>query len=130
MMNLIRAAAVAACVLTGTAAHAQGLHAVQPLQGYACMNLNLSPAAMQNFANLPPVLAAPSPQAPKIGVASALVIARSPEHVVNGYAEVLHLNGQAGWVAADKLAPYHSASDPNAHCTPSLMSNGRPGFGP
>ena len=71
----------------------------------------------------------PSASSPKVGNAAAVVIATSPLNVVHGFGEVLFPNGRQGWIEAKMLRPYANASNPNAHCTPSLMSNGRPGFG-
>jgi hypothetical protein len=110
-------------------AHAQRLQAVRPLPGYACMMLNLSPAQMQDDSVNVPIYAQPSASSPKVGNAAAVVIATSPLNVVHGFGEVLFPNGRQGWIEAKMLRPYANASNPNAHCTPSLMSNGRPGFG-
>lgn len=114
--------------ITATA-HDQHLTAVRPLPGYACMMLNLSNDQLRDAGSLPPVLAAPAPGAPKIGIASGIVLAKIPAQPTNGYDQVLLFNGKQGWVAAAMLRPYRSASDPHAHCTPSLMSDGRPGIG-
>jgi len=107
-----------------------GLSAVKSLEGYSCKSLVATEAQMMDR-QWPgvPIQTEPSPAAPRGAVASAIVIAKEPAHVVNGYAEVLRLNGLPGWIEADKLKPYSSASNPHARCTPSLMSNGRPGFG-
>lgn len=109
------------------AAQAQGLQAVRPLPGYACAMLNVSPAVLRD-GPLPPVLAEPRAGAVEIGQASAVVIVASPAKTAAGYTAVLHLDGRPGWVESSKLKPYRSASNPNATCTPSLMSDGRPGF--
>lgn len=121
--------AVAGC-LVASGSHAQGLRAVRPLDGYACMNLAVPEATIRDraWAGVP-ILAAPRPDAAQAAVAAPTVFAKSPTVIVNGYAQVLRLNGETGWVEAAKLKPYSSASDPYARCTPSLMSNGRPGFG-
>ena len=99
---------------------AAGLTAVQPLPGYACMMLQPPNAAS-------PVLQAPSASAPRLGTASATMIVTSPAQTMNGYVKVLHLDGRVGWLDASKLRPWRSASDPSATCTPSIMSDGRPG---
>ena len=91
--------------------------------------LNLTDAQMRDNSLVVPVYAGPSTTSGRVGNASAIVIARSPLHVVNGFAEMLFPNGAAVWIDAKMLRPYHSESNPNAHCTPSLMSNGKPGLG-
>lgn len=111
-------------------ADAQGLHAVGPLAGYACMSLKLTNAELQDKSLAIPVYAGPSKESGRVGNAAAVVIAKSPLHVVDGFAELLFPTGREVWIEADLLTAYHNESDPNAHCTPSLMSNGKPGFGP
>jgi len=108
---------------------AEGLHAVHPIAGYACMMLNLTDAQMKDNSLVVPVYAGPSTTSGRVGNASAIVIAKSPLHIVNGFAEMLFPNGAAVWIDAKMLRPYHSESNPTAHCTPSLMSNGKPGLG-
>ena len=123
---------VCAAVLIITCAQgmkAEELHAVRPLAGYACMMLNLTDAQMRDNSLVVPVYAGPSTTSGRVGNASAIVIARSPLHAVNGFAEMLFPNGATVWIDAKMLRPYHSESNPNAHCTPSLMSNGKPGLG-
>ncbi len=110
----------AAALLAPVAALAAGLTAVQPIPGYVCMALQSPDAA-------PPVLVLPSPSAPRLGIASATMIVASPPQTMNGYTKVLHLDGQIGWLDVSKLRPWRSASDPAATCTPSIMSDGRPG---
>ena len=108
---------------------AEGLHAVRPLAGYACMMLNLSDQQMRDNALEVPVYAGPSTASGRVGNASAIVIAKSPLHVVDGLAEILFPSGATVWIEAKMLRAYHSESNPKAHCTPSLMSNGKPGLG-
>ena len=129
-MNKLKMTMASLLLVAATgSAQAEHLKAVKPLDGYACMDLNLTEAQLRDNSVTVPILSGPSPDAPWGGNASAIVIVRAPLHVVNGYAEILKLDGQPGWIAADKLKPYASVSNPNAHCTPSVMSNGRPGFG-
>ena len=111
------------------AAYAQGLTAVRPLPGYVCMDLNLSAAQIRDDTIQVPVRTIPSVTAPQAGIAGATVIAVSPIRLVDGFAEILFPNGKHVWIAANMIRPYRSASNPNATCTPSLMSNGKPGFG-
>jgi hypothetical protein len=110
-------------------ANAQGIHAVKPLEGYACMMLNLSNEQMRDNSLEIPVFSGPSKDSGRAGNAAAVVIAKSPLHLVNGFAELLFPTGKEVWIEAGRLKPYHSESNPNAHCTPSIMSNGKPGFG-
>ena len=121
------AALVVVLGFSGTA-HAQGLHAVRPLPGYACMSLNLTEDQVRDFNALPPVMQQPSPTAPKLGVAGAIVITADPARLTNGYAAVLMPDGRSGWVQADRLHLYHNAANPTVRCVPSMMSNGKPGF--
>jgi hypothetical protein len=121
-------AAVFAVALIPVSGHA-ALRAVQPLPGYACMMTRLSPAQMRDFGALPRIVDRPSPSGKPIALASAIVFVRSPQHLQNGYAHLMPKTGQTGSLQRDWLQPYHSASDPRAHCTPSLMSNGKPGIG-
>lgn len=124
----MRALILAVTLLIPVAASAQGLQAVRPLRGYACMSLAASEQVMRSPARLPPVLAQPSADAPRIGIAGATVIAVSPVRLAGGYVQVLHLNGHFGWVEAAKLRPWRSLSNPAATCTPMLMNDGKPGF--
>lgn len=107
---------------------AQGLRAVAPLQGYSCMSLNLTEDEMQHESSSPVIRQEPSPAAAPIGRAAAQVIVADPVRAQNGYVAVLTLDGKPGWVEANKLKPYRSASNPSARCIPSRMSNGQPGF--
>ena len=116
-------------ITCGQRTKAEGLHAVRPLAGYACMMLNLTDAQMRDKSLVVPVYAGPSTTGGRVGNASAIVIAKSPLHIVNGFAEMLFPNGATVWIDAKMLRPYHSDNNPNAHCTPSLMSNGKPGLG-
>jgi hypothetical protein len=126
-MNKAIVAAAFAAALIPVSGHA-GLKAVQPLPGYACMSLRgFDPS--WTFAQLPRIVDRPSSSGQTLALASPIVITKTPLHVENGYAEVLALSGQRGWLQRAWLEPYHSVSNPNAHCTPSLMSNGRPGIG-
>ncbi len=107
----------------------QGLTVIRPIPGYVCMRLNLTREQLiaRPFNVL--VFAEPSYGNDKIGQASATIIARSPMHVQNGFAEILFLDGRTAWIPADVLEPYVTSANPNAHCTPSMMSDGKPGFG-
>jgi hypothetical protein len=123
---VLAVAAFALCSLP-TLGEAQGLRAVRPLPGYACMGLRgVNPS--WSFKQLPRILDKPSATEGKpVQLASAIVFAKSPLHIVNGFAEVLLQNGHPGWIQRAWLEPYRSMSDPHAKCTVSLMSNGQPG---
>ena len=128
-MKMSFAALAVSCALAPVS-HAEPVHAVRPLQGYVCMNLNLSDAQMRDpSAARVPIMTAPRSDSSVGTLATPIVFAKAPEHVVDGYAEVLQLNGKPGWIKADMILPYHSVSDPYARCTPSLLSNGRIGTG-
>jgi hypothetical protein len=119
-----------AAVVFAPAVHAQEIRAVRALDGYVCMNLNLPDARMRDpAAPRVPIRVAPRPDAAVGTLATPIVITRTPVHVVDGYAEVLQLTGEPGWIEANMIVPYHSASNPYARCTPSLLSNGRIGTG-
>jgi hypothetical protein len=107
-------------------AHAQGLQAVRPLPGYECLALNLSQQDMMT--ETVPILAQPSSGAAKIGIASATVIAADAPPT-NGYQKVLRLDGTPGWVSTRFLKPWVNPGGNGQKCVPSMMSNGRPGFG-
>lgn len=111
---------------------AHALTAVRPIEGYVCMNLKWSgkEADLWDESKLDPVYAEPSASSQKIGNVGATAIVASPLHVEKGFAEILHPNGKKGWVQADRLVPYSVPGRPNAKCVPSIMSNGRIGFGP
>jgi hypothetical protein len=111
------------------AAFAQGPTAVQPLPGYKCMRLKLTHEQVVDRSLQIPVFVGPSSASGKLGNASAIVIVKSPMHVENGYAEILFPDGRTAWLTRDLLIPYATPEYPNADCTPSLMSNGKPGFG-
>ena len=108
-------------------AHAQGVRAVKPLPGLVCM-LTTS-EGVRSFADLPQVKAEPSVSSATIGLAGSIVFAKVPRHEVNGFVEITHMDGHAGWLPANQLRPYRSTSNPSAHCTPSLMSDGKLGIG-
>jgi hypothetical protein len=117
------------CLVVVPAAHSQFLTAVKPIPGYVCMRLNLPRDKIVSRDLDVPIFAEPSLRAPKIGQAAATLIVRSPMRVENGFAEILFLDGRVAWIQKDLLRPYATPEAPDAHCTPSIMSNGRPGFG-
>ena len=107
-------------------AHAQGLQAVRALPGYECMALNLS--QQQMMTQTVPILSEPSSSAAKIGIASATVIAADAPPV-NGFQKVLRLDGKPGWISTKLLKPWVNPGGNGQKCVPSMMSNGRLGFG-
>jgi hypothetical protein len=119
---------IAAAILTclSTLSGAGSLTAVRPLEGYGCARLNATDAQMMNPKGTGIVIReAPNASAPVGTNAPGVLFVRIPAHVVGGFAEVLQLTGKPGWIETRYLKPF----DPNARCTPSLMSDGRPGIG-
>jgi hypothetical protein len=128
-MNVFKSATLLAAVMAPAGlASAQGLHAVHPLAGYTCAQVNLSAEQLRDFSALPPIFQSPSANAPRTGTAGATVIVVSPPRIVNGLQQILQLDGQLGWTAADKLKPWSNPMFPHGACIPSQMSNGHPGF--
>ena len=122
----MKALTAALAILAALPAHAQRLHAVEPLAGYACAKLNATDAQMMNPAGTGIViLTAPRADAPPGLDAPAVLFVRQPLVTVNGFVEVLQLNRKPGWIAARYVKPV----DPLTRCTPSVMSNGRLGIG-
>ncbi len=123
MTRITLAAASVLCAVSAMAAEPQVVH---PLDGVACTVLNVPEAQLADrHGPGVPILADPRPDAATLVTASNIVFAKTPRHVVNGYAEVVTLDNRPGWIAADKIRPF----DPLARCVPSLMSNGRVGAG-
>lgn len=110
-------------------AHAESLRAVRPLPGYTCMQLTLSAAQLTDPKIGVPIHDAPSRSAPTASYAANVVIVQDPPQPTAGFLKVLRPTGQEGWIEAGYLHPWSSVYDPTAKCVPSLMSNGKPGFG-
>jgi len=126
---------IAAAIATLVAAAAptalaqrQGVHVVSPLEGYRCMELNVPAADLQELSRMPPVLSEPSANSARIGIASATMIAADPLRTVNGFTQVLHLDGREGWIESAKIKVWIRPQSPRATCTPARLSNGRIGF--
>jgi len=120
ILGLIIAGALA------SAARAEPVYAVRPLDGYVCMKLNVTEAEVLNPRGTGIfILVAPRPDAAHGTAAASVVLVREPKHFVDGYLEVMQLTGQPGWIAADKVKPV----DKITRCVPSVLSNGRIGFG-
>lgn len=124
MKHALAAAALAA--LFTASAHAERLYAVRPLDGYACARLNATDAQMLNPNGTGiTILSAPKADAAPGLLAPAVLFVRQPPVVVNGFQEVMQINGKPGWISTRYVKPM----DPTARCTPSVMSNGRLGIG-
>lgn len=124
MKSVLIIGGILACFSTATSA--QTLTAVRPLDGYSCARLNATDAQMMDRKGPRIVIReAPNASAPVGTNAAGVVFVRTPAHVVGSFTEVLQLTGKPGWIETRSIKPF----DPNARCTPSLMSNGRPGIG-
>ena len=106
-------------------AHAQGIHAVRKLDGYQCMSLahvwdgqGPQPAPVIAYTGA-------APGAARAGFVAATAIVSSPPRVEEGRISVLWPNGRTVWADQAELVPFHVVSEPNAVCTPVLLSNGR-----
>lgn len=127
-MKRFKVAAIMVLVPLASVAAAQGLVPVRPLDGYGCMRLRMTHEQAIDRSYSVSVRAGPGPKYPEIGIASAIVLVRSPSNRRDGYDEVLFPTGQVGWIESRALMPFQTQDFPRATCTPSLMSNGRPGF--
>ena len=101
---------------------------IRHLAGYQCMALSLSQSEMMNPSFVVPVLSEPSGNAPRLGVAGAVVAARYPTLKKNGFVEVLFPTGRTAWIVARFLKAWSPALGTNGTCSPALLSNGRLGF--
>lgn len=108
-----------------TPAIAQPPHAVRPLDGYACASLRQTEREAMDPHGGVPIRTAPSAAAPVGTLAPSVLFVKQPLRVVGGFAEVLQLTGDPGWIEQSRLKPFDALS----RCVPSLMSNGRPGIG-
>jgi len=127
-MHRLCTAAVLALCLSATA-HAATLTDVRPLPGYACAQLNLTPAQLTDPHVGVPIRNTPSPQAPAVSFAGNTLIVQDPAQPSGRFVQVLRFTGQVGWIEAKWLRPWANIYDPTAKCVPSMMSNGKPGFG-
>lgn len=105
----------------------QGLTVVRPAPGLKCMSLDTASRAATRQDELPPVLVSPDPGATRIGYPTSVVFVKVPVHEKNGFVEMVRLNGEAGWIAANHLEPWRPLNGGSATCTPSVMSNGKLG---
>lgn len=120
--------AVLAMSVSGTVL-AQGLHAVRPLPGHVCMQLALAPADLIDPKVGIPVREMPSSTAHVVGYAANTMIVQVPQQPTAGFLKVLWPGGESGWMEAAYLRPWSNPFAPNARCVPSVMSDGKPGFG-
>lgn len=115
--------------LTPVVGYGQGLHAVRPIPGYVCMSVNRTQAEIENPNMTVPTKSEPSSSAPNTGIAPATVFVATPKDLSNGYLRILRLDGKTAWIAQDDVKTWAPANPGlNLHCTPAMMSNGRPGF--
>ena len=116
--------AVMALATVGAAA-AQGLKPVRPIAGYSCKKLNITEReAMSPSGGGVSIRTAPNASAARASLAPAVLFVKAGP-AVNGYVEVMQLDGQPGWIEQARVKPF----DANARCVPSIMSDGRPGMG-
>jgi hypothetical protein len=114
-------------MIAGSSSIANALTAVGPAPGLVCMSLDSHSLQALQQSELPPVLAAPSSSAAKLGYPSSIVFAEWPLVQVDGYTEMVRINGQTGWIATAHLQTWHPMNGGTAKCVPSIMSNGRLG---
>ena len=128
-ISRILPAAFVISVFTVANAYAAGLHAVRTIPGYVCMSVNLTEQELADPNITVPTKSEPSASAPNTGTAPETVFVADPPDLSNGYYRILRLDGKTAWIAKDAVktwAPPNPAS--HAHCHPSIMSDGKPGF--
>jgi hypothetical protein len=118
-----------ACALTMITAfaRAESVTVVRHFDGYACMSLDPASEAATSQSKLPPLFAEPSASSQQVGFPTGIVLVRTPRHEVNGFVEMLRMNGQKGWINAQNLRVWHSPNGSAAKCQPAVLSNGRIG---
>ena len=136
---------VSGCLLCVWAGWVEALEVVKLLDGYFCMGLKADkevndwvPVSLpppQGGPNNPAVFEGPTEASARLGYTFSPVIVKEPLNEVNGFTEVLRINGQRGWVSSSLLVPYGTVVKPDGtsvkktkHCRPSMMSNGKIGF--
>jgi hypothetical protein len=100
------------------------LTVIRPEPGLECMLLDDQDLAATQQSQLPPIRSAPSTSSTVIGYPSEIVFVRVPLQEQDGFVAVVKLNGEPGWIEADKLQPWHAMNGRPGRCIPSLMSNG------
>lgn len=106
----------------------ESLEVARTIPGYVCMQLNLSDAALVSPQTDVPIYDQPSTSARKVASAANKMIVED-QAPISGFRKVLRFNGEAGWMDARFLRPWADKYAPGARCVPSIMSDGRPGFG-
>jgi hypothetical protein len=129
MKKLSSAVAILFVCLASQGGHAQGPTAVKQIPGYTCMRLKVTHEQVQDRLFSVPIFSSPSIASPKLGQAGAIQIVKEPVVLSHPFQEVLFPDGRPGWIESKWLGPYATAQFPEAHCTPYIMSNGKPGFG-
>ena len=92
------------------------------------MQLNVSDAALISPQTEIPIFDVPSATGRKVALAANIMIVEN-QPAVSGFRKVLRLNGETGWMDARYLRPWADKTSPGSTCVPSIMSNGKPGFG-
>jgi hypothetical protein len=79
--------------------------------------------------NAPPALvyAGPENNASQVGGGAGVIIVPDPLQPINGRTVMIWPNGRKVWIDVNLLTKWHSLSDPNAKCIPTILSNGRYG---
>lgn len=120
-------AALALCSVSPKAGKAAGVTVLHPEPGLKCMLLDDKALQASVQSQLPPIRSEPSADAPTIGYPVGIVLVRDPLQEQAGYVAVVRINGQPGWIEADRLQPWHAMNGRPGKCIPSLLSNGRVG---
>jgi hypothetical protein len=123
----IFAAAVAVIGISTVACDAAPVTVVRKVPGLKCMLLDNQALAATVQSQLPPIRSAPSASAPTIGYPAEIVLVRDPLQEQGGFVAVERINGQFGWIEADRLQPWHAMNGRPGKCIPSQLSNGRIG---
>ena len=108
----------------------QAQNAAKRIPGYRCMMLNITEQQSMDPAFHVSLKSAPSASAPEAGWAGSIVIVHEPVTPENGFLMMLKPNGQTAWIRADEVKAYRPAAEPNTHCIPEVLPNGRIVTGP
>lgn len=107
---------------------AEARTAVAPLEGLACMSLNMTQEQAMDPSFVVPLYSEPTSGSRAVGQASSIVIVRNPEVEKNGFISAVLFNGRSGWIAASKVRPWQNPGGNGQRCVPSRMSDGSVGF--
>ena len=118
-------------VLGTVSAAAQSRHAVKPIDGYSCMNLNVPTGYLYEHRNVGvPEYAGPSLSSPIVNPnAPAVVVVRNGS-ARDGFLQAIQPNGTLVWLEVRYLHLWSNPYAPSARCQPSVMSDGSIGTGP